>query len=26
LAEIYGLPVDEIAQITTANSMAVFGI
>jgi TatD DNase family protein len=26
LAEIYGLPIDEIAQITTANSMAVFGI
>ncbi len=26
LAEIYGLTVDEIAQITTANSMAVFGI
>lgn len=26
LAEIYRLPVDEIAQITTANSMAVFGI
>ena len=26
LAEIYGLPIDEIAQINTANSMAVFGI
>ena len=26
LAEIYGLPIDEIAQITTANSMVVFGI
>ena len=26
LTEIYGLPIDEIAQITTANSMAVFGI
>jgi TatD DNase family protein len=26
LAEIYGLPVDEIAQITTVNSMVVFGI
>ena len=26
LAEIYGLPIDEIAQITSANSMAVFGI
>ena len=26
LTEIYGLPIDKIAQITTANSMAVFGI
>lgn len=26
LAEIYGLPVDEIAQITTQNSRDVFGI
>jgi TatD DNase family protein len=26
LAEIYGLPVHEIAQITTQNAKAVFGI
>lgn len=26
LAEIYGLPIDEIAQITTQNSRDVFGI
>jgi TatD DNase family protein len=26
LAEIYQLPLDEIARITTENSIAVFGI
>jgi TatD DNase family protein len=26
LAEIYNLPIEEIAQITTENSKAVFGI
>ena len=26
LAEIYQLPVEEIAKITTANSKAIFGI
>jgi TatD DNase family protein len=26
LAEIYQLPIEEIAQITTQNSKAIFGI
>jgi TatD DNase family protein len=26
LAEIYQLPIEEIASITTANSKAIFGI